>query len=81
MDTDQALRMAAEVLLAVAAASMVVAEAASIVVAEVAPMVAEEEGAADLMETCRSATRKATRGAANPTRTLPTPAASETRTQ
>jgi len=52
--------MAAEVLLAVAAASMVVAEAASIVVAEVAPMVAEEEGAADLMETCRSATRKAT---------------------
>jgi len=55
VDTDQALRMAAEVLLAVAAAriaaveaaSMVVAEAASIVVAEVAPMVAEEEGAAD----------------------------------
>ena len=62
VDTDQALRMAAEVLLAVAAAritavaaaSMVVAEAASIVVAEVAPMVAEEEGAADLMESCGS---------------------------
>ena len=63
VDTDQALRMAAEVLIAVAAAFMVV-------VADVVPMGAAEEGVADLLETCLSATRKAMRSAANPTRTL-----------
>ena len=41
-----------------------------VVVAEVVPMGAAEVGAADLLETCLRATRKAMHSKANPTRTL-----------
>ena len=54
VDTDQALRMAAEVPLAVA-----VAAARITAVAAGSTVVAEEEGGADLLETYQNATKKA----------------------
>jgi len=83
VDTDRVLRMAAEVLIAVVAARITVAAAAeaSTVVAAAVPMGAAEEGAADLLETCLSATRKATRSAGQSHEDFATAAGSETRTQ